>query len=72
MLNTFQDDPCCNKPLIRALEELEGAFTWICPKCGCEWKAMIHHTVTEVVGDQAICDSIKHWTPVPMIEMLRV
>ena len=74
MLNTFQDDACCDKPLAKALRDgkLDEAFTWTCPKCGCEWKAVIHHTVTGIEGDQALLDSIKHWTPVPMIEMLRV
>lgn len=60
-LNTFQDDPCCNDALIVALgkTELIESFAWNCPKCGCTWKA-------EIIGE------VKHWSPVPMIEILRV
>lgn len=68
MLNTFQDDPCCNKPFIRALgkNELEDKDTWLCPKCGCTWKAAL------ISGTDSGEAAIKHWSPVPMIEVLRV
>ncbi len=61
MLNTFQDDPCCDPVLSKLLFEgkLDREWRWTCPKCGTDW-----------IG--ADWGEIRHWRPVPMIEMLRV
>ena len=39
-MNSFAPDPCCGKPLAKALmnETLAHVNSWECPKCGTEWK----------------------------------
>ena len=56
MLNTFQDDPCCDANLVKALRagELDGVESWTCPKCGCEWKPRI-------------MGNVRHWGPHELI-----
>jgi hypothetical protein len=60
-LSTFESDPCCDPPLTKAMRDgkLADVDTWTCPKCGCTWTA-------QLIG------GIKHWSPVPLIEVLRV
>ena len=55
-LQTFDVDPCCNTPMVRALAagSIDEVKFWECPKCGSEWKCT-------QIGD------IRHWSPVPLI-----
>jgi hypothetical protein len=58
-LDTFDHDECCGKHLSRALRNGMKGDDWLCPSCGCEWKA-------EARGP------LRHWTPVTMISLLRI
>jgi hypothetical protein len=57
------NDPCCGKPLGRAIQRAETAelTSWDCPKCGSTWKP-------EIVGG-----CIRAWVPEPEgVTVLRV
>jgi len=54
-LETFHDDDCCKKYLIKGPRANAG---WICPKCGTQWQP-------RMIGE------IKHWAPVPDIQIFR-
>lgn len=59
-LDTFETDECCTKHLAKALRSgILKADEWLCPVCGCEWKA-------EMRGP------LRHWIPVTMIALLRI
>ena len=51
-LATHDDDLCCSGRLSKALRagQLDGKYSWECPKCGVEWRAKR-------------IDGIKHWAP---------
>ena len=53
-LQTYDPDDCC--PIAKAIESgrLDDADSWICPKCGMEWRAETGQ-------------AIKHWSPHPVI-----
>jgi predicted RNA-binding Zn-ribbon protein involved in translation (DUF1610 family) len=56
MLETFAEDDCCNKRIVKASRDgqLEGKSSWTCPKCGEEWKP-------RMIG------CALHWEPHPLI-----
>jgi hypothetical protein len=47
VLETFAEDDCCQKRLMKAVR---SGDVWECPSCGCSWKA-------RMVG------AFKHWAP---------
>lgn len=52
-LETFQEDACCQKHLMKA--KRASLDSWTCPKCGCEWKPRMvgnirHWEVHEVIA----------------------
>ena len=53
-------DPCCNKPLNKALlsGSLAEATEWVCPKCGCLWRARVD-------------GAVRVWGPFEVIEVWR-
>jgi hypothetical protein len=53
-LQTYEPDDCC--PIAKAIESgrLDAADSWMCPKCGMEWRAETG-------------EAIKHWSPKPVI-----
>lgn len=57
-LNTFDDDPCCSKPLSAFLRFNPHAWSWLCAKCGSSW------TPVQVHG-------VRHWSATPVIEVFR-
>lgn len=59
ILHSFeQDDDCCGPRLAKAAEsgKLDAIDLWTCPRCGCEYRAVMMETV-------------KHWQQVSMIEV---
>jgi len=60
MIDAYQEDPCCGKRLGKAL--LAGAVdekdTWVCPKCGCEWRPVA-------------IEGIRYWTPHEVIVIFK-
>ena len=47
MLESFAEDDCCSKRLMKAKR---AGDSWVCDKCGCEWRARI-------------IEGFKHWEP---------
>lgn len=58
-LDSYEPDPCCSKHLAKALRTgaLKDKDSWVCPKCGCEWKPRMVETV-------------RHWEPNELIEVI--
>lgn len=60
-LQTFAPDPCCSKPLSKAIRggTLDKANSWTCPNCGCDWKP-------KLVG------TVRHWEPEVLAVVMRL
>ena len=60
MTDAYQEDPCCGKRLGKALlsGKLEGTESWVCPKCGCEWRSKI-------------IEGLRYWSPHEVIEIFK-
>ena len=56
-LHAVDEDKCCAKRLNAAIAagSLDGKDTWICRRCGCEWKA-------------TMSGGLRHWQPVVFFE----
>jgi hypothetical protein len=52
LLQTYQDDDCCGRLLVRFLQTTAAlqAVSWKCPKCEMEWTHRMH-------------GSVRHWFP---------
>lgn len=59
MTDVYTPDECCGKHIAKALlaGKLANTDTFVCPKCGCEWKARM-------------VEDVRSWEPVTMIELL--
>jgi len=59
--NMMDEDECCTSRLGRALNAGHAGDNWTCPKCGCVWSGRIESDA-----------SVRHWSPQPSIEVIRL
>lgn len=62
LLETFAEDDCCRLRILNAAHagKLQGKDSWMCPKCGMEWRA---EYLKLDMGEPCA----KHWEPKPLI-----
>lgn len=65
IVNSIQEDDCCQSPLAAYLLDHPEILEWACPKCGTDW-APICPPVSGALGEY----EFRHWVPHVDIEFV--